>query len=135
MLWVASVTALTLSIISALLHSSYRALGCMRVTVHQSLQRKQAIDRGIRDLSPNGSLRRGARYAALRTGLRHIPSGLRHVETEIGKWRAQTDARKPPARDQSLKIAGQRLGHTRFRSRYRCRSTPFVAVYLVVAVY
>ncbi len=89
----------------------------MRVTVHQSLQRKQAIDSGIRNLSPNGSLRRGARYAALRTGLRHIPSGLRHVETEIGKWRAQTDARKPPARDQSLKIAGQRLGHTRFRSR------------------
>src|SRR5712672_221043 len=39
----ASVMALTLSIIAALLHSSYRALGCTMVTVHQSLQRKQAI--------------------------------------------------------------------------------------------
>jgi hypothetical protein len=27
-------------------------------------------------------------------------TGLRHVETEIGKWRAETDARKPPAGDQ-----------------------------------
>src|SRR5258707_14658152 len=34
MLWVASVTALTLSIIAALLHSSYRALGCTMVTIH-----------------------------------------------------------------------------------------------------
>src|SRR5216684_1402018 len=108
MLWVASVTALTLSIIAALLHSSYRPLGCTIVTVHQAYKRKQ--DRGIRDLSPNGSLRRGARYAALR-------AGLRHVETEIGKWRAETDARKPPARDRKLKFAGQRLGHARMRSR------------------
>jgi len=45
MLWVASVTALVLSIIAALLHSSYRALACTMVTVHQSLQRKQVIDR------------------------------------------------------------------------------------------
>jgi hypothetical protein len=35
-LWVASVTALTLSIIAALLHSSYRALGCTMVTVHHA---------------------------------------------------------------------------------------------------
>src|SRR6266853_1711884 len=26
-------------------------------------------------------------------------AGLRHVETEIGKWRAETDARKPPTWD------------------------------------
>ncbi len=44
-------------------------------------------------------------------------AGLRHVETEIGKWRAETDARKPPARDRKLKFAGQRLGHARMRSR------------------
>src|SRR5260370_41000397 len=27
-------------------------------------------------------------------------AGLRHVETEIGQWRAETEARKPSARDQ-----------------------------------
>src|SRR5712671_5217407 len=44
-------------------------------------------------------------------------TGLRHVETEIGKWRAETDARKPPAGDQKPQIAGQRLGHTSLTRR------------------
>src|SRR5712672_2535271 len=131
MLWAASVMALTLSIIAALLHSSYRALGCTMVTVHQSLQRKQAMDRGIRDLSSNGSLRRGARYAALRTGLCHIPS--RSPARRNGNWKMASRDRRPKTTDlgpKASKLPARDLGHARFRSRYRCRSTPFVAVYL-----
>jgi predicted RNase H-like nuclease len=37
-------------------------------------------------------------------------TGLRHAEMEIGKWRAETGARNPPARTEKPKIAGQRLG-------------------------
>src|ERR1700730_13223013 len=35
--------------------------------------------------------------AALRTGFCTYLTGLRHVGTEIGKWRAETGARKPRA--------------------------------------
>src|SRR6266849_8756325 len=115
MLWVASVTALTLSIIAALLHSSYRALGCTMVTVHQSLQRKEVIDRGIRDLSPNGSLRRGARYgASANRSLSHTEpiSRTSKRKLENGKQRLTPENHRPGTK--SLKIAGQRLGHTRF---------------------
>src|SRR6266478_839798 len=38
--------------------------------------------------------------AQIKSDLLHIGTGLRRVETEIGKWRAETDARKPPTRDQ-----------------------------------
>src|SRR5467141_2380422 len=100
MLWAASVMALTLSIIAALLHSSYRPLGCTIVTVHH----------------PNGSLRRGARYAALRTGLCHIPS--RSPARRNGNWKMASRDRRPKTTDlgpKASKLPARDLGHARFR--------------------
>jgi len=63
----------------------------------------------------------------------HIPNGLRHVETEIGKRRAATGARKPPVQDQKLLCAASRMPssfriqletYSAIRNQIRCMAVP-----------